>query len=89
MEFGPIVRSLFHNKTRFWLVTLEIALTLALVINCAIYILDMGSRMIGDTGMDIENILVVHTEPVSPDFKDEEFVNQVRDEDLRLLAAQP
>ncbi|MCZ6599981.1 MAG: ABC transporter permease [Acidobacteria bacterium] len=89
MEFGPIVRSLFHNKTRFWLVTLEIALTLALVINCAVYILDMGSRMIGDTGMDIENILVVHTEPVSPDFKDEEFVNQVRDEDLRLLAAQP
>jgi putative ABC transport system permease protein len=45
--------------------------------------------MIGDTGMDLENILVVHTEPVSPDFKDEEFVNQVRDEDLRLLAAQP
>ena len=89
MEFGPIVRSLFHNKTRFWLVTLEIALTLALVINCAVYILDMGSRMTGDTGMDIENILVVHTEPVSPDFKDEEFVNQVRDEDLRLLSAQP
>ena len=89
MEFGPIVRSLFHNKTRFWLVTLEIALTLALVINCAVYILDMSSRMIGDTGMDLENILVVYTEPVSPDFKDEEFVNQVRDEDLRLLAAQP
>ena len=89
MEFGPIVRSLFHNKTRFWLVTVEIALTLALVINCAVYILDMGSRMTRDTGMDIENILVVHTEPVSPDFKDETFLSQVRDEDLRLLAAQP
>jgi putative ABC transport system permease protein len=89
MELGPIIRSLFHNKTRFWLVTLEIALTLALVINCAVYILDMGSKMTRDTGMDLENILVVHTEPVTPDFKEDEYVNQVRSEDLRLMAAQP
>jgi len=89
MELGPIIRSLFHNKTRFWLVTLEIALTLALVINCAVYILDMGSKMTRDTGMETESILVVHTEPVSADFEEDEYVNQVRDEDLRLLAAQP
>jgi putative ABC transport system permease protein len=89
MELGPIVRSLMHNKTRFWLVTLEVALTLALVINCAVYILDMGSDMAKDTGMDLENILVIHTEPVSPDFNDEEFVEQVGREDRRLLAAQP
>lgn len=89
MEFGPIVRSLLHNKTRFWLVTMEIALTLALVINCAVYILDMGSRIAQDTGMDLENILVVYTKHVTPDFKEQEYVNQVRGEDLRLLAAQP
>jgi putative ABC transport system permease protein len=89
MELGPIVRSLLHNKTRFWLVTLEIALTLALVINCAVYIIDMGSKMSQDNGVDLENIIVVHTEPVTPDFKEDEYVAQVRDEDLRLLSSQP
>ena len=27
MEIGPILRSLMHNKARFWLITLEVALT--------------------------------------------------------------
>ena len=34
MEFGPIFKALFRNKTRFVLISLEVALTLAIVVNC-------------------------------------------------------
>ena len=34
MEFGPIFRALLHNKARFWLIAVEVALTLAIVANC-------------------------------------------------------
>ena len=34
MELGPIFRALMHNTTRFWLITLEVALSLAIVANC-------------------------------------------------------
>jgi hypothetical protein len=33
MELGPIFRALFRNKTRVFLVALEVALTLAIVVN--------------------------------------------------------
>jgi putative ABC transport system permease protein len=46
MEIGPIFRSLIHHKTRFWLITFEIALTLAIVANCINMILDQRSSML-------------------------------------------
>ena len=30
MELGPILRALMHNTTRFWLISLEVALSLAI-----------------------------------------------------------
>ena len=29
MELGPVFRALVHNRVRFWLITVEVALTLA------------------------------------------------------------
>ena len=72
MEIGPIFRALFHHKTRFWLITLEIALTLAIVANCANMILDQRSKMLRPSGMDEENLLAVISEPFAPEFEDEE-----------------
>ena len=89
MEIGPIFRALMHNKSRFWLITLEVALTLAIVVNCINMMLDIRSDYIKPSGYDEENLIVVYTEPFSPDFKDEEFVDQIRQEDLRRLRAVP
>ncbi len=89
MEIGPILRSLMHNKARFWLIALEVALTLAIVANCVNWMLDMRRDFLRDTGMDEANILVIHTEPWAPEFQDEEFVHTTREQDLERLGAHP
>jgi putative ABC transport system permease protein len=89
MEIGPIIRSLLHNKARFWLIALEVALTLAIVANCVNWMLDLRRDYQADTGMDVENVLIVHTQPWAPEFKDEEFIHTTRERDLDRLSAFP
>ena len=89
MELGPIFRALMHNKSRFWLIAVEVALTLAIVTNCINIMLDMRGEFLKPSGMDEDNLLVVHTEPFAPEFKDEEFVDALREEDLLKLRSFP
>jgi putative ABC transport system permease protein len=78
-----------HNKSRFWLITLEVALTLAIVVNCINMMLDIRSDYVRPSGYDEENLIVVYTEPFAVEFKEEEFVDQVRLQDLQRLRAMP
>lgn len=87
-ELGPIVRALIHNKGRFWLITLEIALTLAIVVNCATLMLEQYRQISRPTGMDEENILVVNSSAVDAGLKKEETLEALTQEDLRLLRGQ-
>ena len=89
MHFGPIFRSLMHNKSRFWLIALEVALTLAIVVNCINMMIDIRYEYVKPSGYDEENIVVVYTTPFAPEFKEEEFVDQVRLSDLDRLRAMP
>jgi len=89
MQIGPIFRALMHNKSRFWLITLEVALTLAIVVNCINMMLDIRYDYIKPSGYDEENLIVIYTEPFAVDFKEEEFVDQVRLQDLDRLRAVP
>jgi putative ABC transport system permease protein len=89
MHIGPIFRALMHNKSRFWLITLEVALTLAIAVNCINMMVDMRHDLIKPSGYDEENIIVVSTEPFAASFKEEDFVDTVRQEDLRQLLAHP
>lgn len=89
MHIGPIFRALMHNKSRFWLITLEVALTLAIAVNCINMMVDMRHDLIKPSGYDEENIIVVSTEPFAASFKEEDFVDAVRQEDLRQLLAHP
>ena len=89
MQFGPIFRALMHNKSRFWLITVEVALTLAIVVNCINMMLDIRYDYIKPSGYDEENIIVVYTEPFAPEFKEDGFVDEMRREDLRRLRAMP
>jgi putative ABC transport system permease protein len=89
MEIGPILRSLIHHKTRFWLITFEIALTLAIVANCVNMILDERGDMLRPTGLDEGNLLVVGSEPFAPEFANEDFVRATYEDDLRLIRALP
>ena len=87
-ELGPIVRALIHNKGRFWLITLEIALTLAIVVNCATLMLGKYREMNRPTGMDEKNILVVNSEAIDAALKEDDPLEALVQEDLRLLRGQ-
>ena len=89
MEIGPIFRALTHQKSRFWLITLEIALTLAIVANCLNMITDEQTKVQRPTGMDEEHLLVVESEPFAPEFEDDEYVRASYEEDLRIIRALP
>ena len=89
MELGPIFRALMHNPTRFWLITLEVALTLAIVVNCVAIILDRRELLSRPSGLDEPNLVVVTTQLFADDFSDDGFIDTVREEDLRRLRAIP
>jgi len=89
MQFGPIFRALMHNKTRFLLITLEVAFTLAIVVNCINVTLDFRRQYTEPSGMDEDNLVIVSTQPFGPDFKEEEFVDALEREDLEHLRVFP
>lgn len=89
MHIGPIFRALINHRSRFWLITLEIALTLAIVSNCINMVLDQRTRMLRPTGLDEQHILVAEVEPFEKQFEDRDFLRTIYEEDLRKLRAIP
>lgn len=89
MELGPIVRTLIRNKVRFILIGCEVALTLAIVVNCVNMMLELKGQMDRPTGIDESNLLVVRNRPFSPDFRDEGYFKNSRQADLELLRSLP
>ncbi|MEM7353134.1 MAG: FtsX-like permease family protein [Acidobacteriota bacterium] len=89
MELGPIFRALFHNRTRFVLISLEVALTLAIVVNCVNLILDLQRTMNRPSGMDEENLVVLTLRPHGTAFVDDDYAKSVREDDLRLVQSLP
>ena len=89
MEIGPIFRTLIHNKTRFVLIALEVALTLAIVVNCVNMILDIRGAMHRPSGMDEDHVLALTVRPFGPEFADEDFDDATRRQDVRTLQALP
>ncbi|MEA2491800.1 MAG: putative transport system permease protein, partial [Acidobacteriota bacterium] len=51
---GPIIRAMRHNRMRFALIILEIAMTLAIVTNCVNMILVERGKMARVSGFDDE-----------------------------------
>ena len=89
MELGPIFRALINHKSRFWLITIEIGLTLAVIVNCVNMIVDQRQTMNRPTGLEVETTLVVRTEPFAADLKEESAIEALYDEDLRQIRAMP
>lgn len=88
LEIGPIFRSLMHSKGRFWLVAGEVALTLAIVANCTMLLVEKRRELNRPTGLDEANILVVRSEAADAAFKDRGYMRNSIDEDLRALRAE-
>lgn len=89
MEFGPILRTLFRNKTRMILIVMEVALTLAIVVNCINMMQDVRQQMERPTGIDEENIITILSQPFSEDFREDGYFANARRADLELLRSTP
>lgn len=89
MHFGPILRAMRHNRARFALIVIEIAITLAIVTNCVNMILNERQQMLRKSGFDDDNLLSVSFSPFAPEFKEQSYTDQVVMTDLRALRAMP
>lgn len=68
MGFGPILSALMRNKTGPALVALQIAVTLAIVINSLFIILQRVEKMNRDPGIDVDNVIVTYVRGFGDDF---------------------
>ena len=57
MELGPLLRALWRNNLRFVIVSLQVAITLAIVVNCVSLIGDARRRMTHPQWFDEENAI--------------------------------
>lgn len=89
MEIGPIFRALIQKKFGVILLVAEIAVTLAVVLNCINMVVDNRKRLMIPSGIDEENILVLSIQSYGEAFNDDEFLDQIRRQDLELIRAQP
>ncbi len=85
MGFRPMLSSLMRNKTGPLLVALQVAVTLAIVINSLFIVIQRIEKMNRETGMDVNNVVVAYVRGFGEDF---DTVSSIRN-DLDLIKAIP
>ena len=89
MPLGPILRAMNHNRTRFVLIILEIAITLAIVTNCVNMILGEREKMLRKSGFDDDNLLTLTFSPFAQEFKEQSYTDAVVMADMRAIESTP
>ena len=85
MGFRPMLSALLRNKTGPLLVALQIAVTLAIVINSLFIITQRVEKMNRPTGIDVNNVIVVYVRGFGTDF---DVVSSIRN-DIDLIKSIP
>ena len=85
MGIGPMLSSLMRSKTGPFLVALQIAVTLAIVINSLFIILQRVEKMNRDTGIDVENVIITYVRGFGENF---DVVDSISN-DIDLLKSIP
>ena len=85
MEIRPILSAMWRNRTGSVLVALQIALTLAIVVNCMFLAKNRIDFMSRPSGMDVDNIIYAQSSGFGMDYDH----NATIDADLRLLSELP
>ncbi len=68
MGFGPMLSALMRNKTGPMLVALQIAVTLAIVINSLFIVLQRVEKINRDPGIDVDNVIITDVRGFGADF---------------------
>jgi len=85
MYFGPLVSSMMRNKTGPILVALQIAVTLAIVINALFIITQRVEKMNRETGIDVDNVIIASVRGFGENF---DVVNSITN-DIDLVKSIP
>jgi putative ABC transport system permease protein len=85
MEIGPIWRALMRNKTAYFLIALQIAVTMAIMVNAVAIIQERGRLMARPSGVDEPNIFHLESTGFTLDFDERAAVT----EDLEAIRAMP
>jgi putative ABC transport system permease protein len=89
MPFGPIFRAMMRNRARFFLIVVEVALTLAIVANCVSLIRESRAELSKESGFDDANLLFVRSRPFAEAFRDKKYLDAAVEADARTLRAMP
>jgi putative ABC transport system permease protein len=85
MELRPILSAMLRNKTGAALVAVQIAVTLAVIVNSVFIVSKRVEKISRDTGMDVANIIAAQAWAITP----EKDIMEMTREDLRVLRALP
>ncbi|MEM6817764.1 MAG: FtsX-like permease family protein [Pseudomonadota bacterium] len=85
MEIKPILSTLLRNKTGAVLIALQIALTMAVVVNAIVVIQDRAETIAMPTGVDVDQLIMAR----AFSFNDEQNPRAVIENDLTLLGELP
>ena len=85
MELGPIWRAILRNKGSYALIALQIAVTMAVMVNSIAIMQERSSQMGRPSGTDEDNILTLRSVAFAPDTDHRVLI----DEDLAMLRGMP
>jgi putative ABC transport system permease protein len=85
MEFGPIWRAMMRSKGGYILIALQIAVTMAIMVNAIAIMQERGSRMARPSGLDEANTFAFVSVGFVPDMNNQALIN----EDLDTLRNLP
>ena len=85
MSFTLIVKSLLRRKLVTGLLLVQLAVTLAFLVNSALMALHADELLSRDTGLDLDNTLMVMLRPTSPAMIEEPFLSHFLERQLGAL----
>ncbi len=85
MEFGPVLRAMMHNRSGYVLIALQIAVTMAIMVNAIAIIQERTRLMARPSGIDEDNIFYLSSLVFQPDVDQRVMI----DEDLEALRNTP
>lgn len=89
MELGPIFRTLMRGKIAVFLLIFEIAVTLALTLNCFNIIMQQKERVAVPSGLDEDHTFAITLRNYDPRLQDDAFRNQFAREDIENIMRLP
>lgn len=85
MNIKALIKALLLRKFNTFLLILQLAITMGLIVNSTILSLDTANKLAVETGLDLENTLSIQFRKTSGDYRDTAFSSSILQQDLAAL----